>query len=91
MDFSTFLSKQNLMFVNKHKHFKVALIADELTAACLRCEFGIRNLTPLNYRWVLRFGNLTIYLWSQLGMATVMRGNLESQPIQITQNVVIRN
>ncbi|MDH1336343.1 glycosyltransferase [Comamonas thiooxydans] len=43
------------MFVNKHKHFKVALIADELTAACLRCEFGIRNLTPLNYRWVLRF------------------------------------
>jgi len=34
---------------------KVALVADELTSACLASECNIQKVTPLNYQWVLRF------------------------------------
>ncbi|MBP2233687.1 hypothetical protein J2Z31_000177 [Sinorhizobium kostiense] len=34
---------------------RIALIADELTATCLSLEASTFNVTPLNYKWVLRF------------------------------------
>jgi hypothetical protein len=52
------LFKQNkfLQFqVKGGGNLRIALIADELTQYCLKKECEIRNLTPLNYRWVLRF------------------------------------
>jgi len=33
---------------------RIALVADELTGACLAPEGRILHVTPLNYRWVLR-------------------------------------
>lgn len=36
-------------------HFKIALISDELTRACLSKSAWVRNLTPLNYMHILRF------------------------------------
>ena len=33
----------------------VALISDELTGACLESECNVLRITPLNYRWQLRF------------------------------------
>lgn len=37
------------------RHWKVALIADELTRSCLAFECQIRDLTPLNYKFFLKF------------------------------------
>ncbi len=37
------------------RHLKVALIADELTSSCLAFECQVRDLTPLNAHWVLKF------------------------------------
>lgn len=37
------------------QYLKVALVSDELTRSCLAFESPVRNLTPLNFRWVLRF------------------------------------
>lgn len=37
------------------KPIKIALISDELTRHCLKDEFLTYDLTPLNWRWVLRF------------------------------------
>jgi hypothetical protein len=37
-----------------HRGLHVALVADELTRRCLARECAVRNLTPLNWRWVLR-------------------------------------
>lgn len=34
---------------------KIALIADKLTAACLKSECRVQEITPLNHLWVLRF------------------------------------
>lgn len=34
---------------------RIALVVDELTHHCLESECAIRSLTPLNWRWVLRF------------------------------------
>ncbi|MFS8974651.1 glycosyltransferase [Cupriavidus necator] len=34
---------------------RIALVADELTRACLESSCEVRHLTPLNYRWMLRF------------------------------------
>ena len=34
---------------------RIALIADDLTRHCLLPECEVRNLTPFNYHWVLRF------------------------------------
>lgn len=36
-------------------HLKIALIADDLTRSCLSFECQVRDLTPLNYKLVLRF------------------------------------
>lgn len=33
---------------------QIALIADELTSACLSSEAMVMHVTPLNYRWVLK-------------------------------------
>jgi nitroreductase len=33
---------------------RIALVADELTGACLEYEAKVMHITPLNYRWVLR-------------------------------------
>jgi len=37
------------------RNWKVALIADELTRSCLGFECQIRELTPLNYKFFLKF------------------------------------
>ena len=37
------------------RNLKVALIADELTSSCLSFECQVRDLTPLNAHWVLKF------------------------------------
>lgn len=34
---------------------RIALVADHLTQHCLELECSVINLTPLNWRWVLRF------------------------------------
>lgn len=34
---------------------RIAYIADELTASCLQARWNAIAVTPLNYRWVLRF------------------------------------
>ncbi|WP_345976588.1 glycosyltransferase [Sulfurimonas sp. HSL3-7] len=39
----------------KNLHYKIALIADELTEACLKHEADVYYITPLNYRFVLQF------------------------------------
>lgn len=41
--------------VDKRNALRIALIADELTRVCLDAACETRHLTPLNYRWVLRF------------------------------------
>jgi spore maturation protein CgeB len=33
---------------------RIALVADELTSACLQHEAQVMHVTPLNYRWVLK-------------------------------------
>ena len=38
-----------------HSRLRIALIADDLTRHCLNDACSLHNLTPLNYRWVLRF------------------------------------
>lgn len=38
-----------------HSQLRIALLADDLTRHCLDDACSVRNLTPLNYRWVLRF------------------------------------
>lgn len=38
-----------------HSQLRIALLADDLTRHCLEDACSLRNLTPLNYRWVLRF------------------------------------
>jgi hypothetical protein len=38
-----------------HSQLRIALLADDLTRHCLEDACSVRNLTPLNYRWVLRF------------------------------------
>lgn len=44
------------MFFDKGKFpYKLAVIADELTLSCLKFECLVKNITPLNYRWILRF------------------------------------
>lgn len=40
---------------SRQSDLRIALIADELTCHCLEDECVTRNLTPLNWRWVLRF------------------------------------
>lgn len=37
----------------QEKKLRIALVADDLTRQCLELEGDVRNLTPLNYRWVL--------------------------------------
>lgn len=39
----------------KSDALRIALITDELTSECLSYEGRVANVTPLNYRWVLRF------------------------------------
>lgn len=39
----------------RRSRLRVALIADDLTRCCLEQECSVRNLTPLNYRLVLRY------------------------------------
>ena len=52
---------------------KVALIADELTSSCLALECQIRNLTPLNYKFFLKFWKPDLLFvesaWQGLGNA----------------------
>ncbi|WP_051519497.1 glycosyltransferase [Comamonas aquatica] len=40
--------------INDYSKLRVALLADNLTRHCLDNACLLRNLTPLNYRWVLR-------------------------------------
>ena len=37
------------------RNLKIGLIADELTGSCLAFECQVRDLTPLNAHWVLKF------------------------------------
>lgn len=50
---------------------KIALIADGLTAACLKQRWHVMEVTPWNYHWVLRYGKPDILLtesaWEGLG------------------------
>lgn len=41
---------------------KIALIADELTTACLKERWHVMELTPWNYRWILRYGKPDLLL-----------------------------
>lgn len=41
---------------------RIALVADALTRCCLQAECGVFNLTPLNYRWVLKYWRPDILL-----------------------------
>ena len=40
---------------SRHSQLRIALLSDDLTRHCLEDACSPRNLTPLNYRWVLRF------------------------------------
>lgn len=55
------------------RDLKVALIADELTRSCLAFECQIRDLTPLNYRFFLKFWKPDVLFvesaWQGLGNA----------------------
>lgn len=37
------------------KELSIALVADELTTACISAQCRVLRVTPLNYRWVLSF------------------------------------
>lgn len=39
----------------KMNDLTVALVVDELTGACLKTECNVLHVTPLNYKWLLRF------------------------------------
>lgn len=49
------MDKNSVFFDTEKVKHKIAVISDELTASCLNFECSLRNLTPLNYRWILRF------------------------------------
>ena len=53
--FGASFSYQRVNLTGPFRHLKVALIADELTRSCLAFECQVRDLTPLNAHWVLKF------------------------------------
>jgi spore maturation protein CgeB len=55
------------------RNLKVALIADELTRSCLALECQVRDLTPINYKFFLKFWKPDVLFvesaWQGLGNA----------------------
>ncbi len=67
---------------------RIALIADELTSACLSPEAKVMHLTPLNYRWVLKMRRPDVLIVESAwhGLRQAWKYKIASYPDQPRRN-----